>query len=105
MVSDIGLSFVAQSETHCEVGFYLPIVSGEYRNVPSAGIDHRISGIDRELRRSAAQRPDLCRRETHLLKEQCPAVLFYRGDRCVIAVRLIVGIQNRSVRPPKVYMP
>src|SRR6266545_4457876 len=79
-VVDVGLRFVAQPQTQCEIGTHTPVVAHEQSYVEMTCRQRGIPGVDAELRGAAAQFADARRREAESLEEQRAAVSFDGSD-------------------------
>src|SRR5258708_24752087 len=79
-VMDKILRFISESEIDSYVRTHLPFVAGKHSDVQSISREIWVAGIDRELRSSATQGPNLRRRIAHLLKQKRAAIPFDRLD-------------------------
>src|SRR5437016_8954353 len=96
---DITLSFIPESKIQSNVRTHLPLVAGEQTQVNLVSREIWAPRVKTELGRPAAQRSNLCRGITHLLKQKGAAISFDRLDGCehrisrAVKHRLIVRIK------------
>src|SRR5580700_10333830 len=68
-VMNIGLRFVPQSQTQCEVWTHSPVVAAKYAGIKLVHGEFGNIGIETELSGAAAQGSDLHRRIAELLEQ------------------------------------